>query len=257
MITLPEFEPFRQQYATLPMAGLKITAVYKSGASRQNYDPGALDGLLGSQVVKQAMNGVDLPTVFDAYDIPLPLQCLWRNESGWPLWAASYFWPESETLDWSAVFHKRAITGHWSAGKGAKHQLSINKAAGRHKEKRIPVPAQTSVTGRYVAWCIGNAGAIEELLNGVTMFSGRRGVGLGAINHWEIEPADIQPVDCLAQNGVLLRAISAGAAHLLPAQPVDYPYTVGWTPPQWKPTLFGDGWRAGACLEVDWFNAAA
>lgn len=256
MITLPEFDYFRRQYTILPLAGLKITAVYKSGASRQNYDPGILDNLLGSQVVRRAMNGEDLPTVSDAYDIPLPLQCLWRNELGWPLWAASYFWPESETLDWSMVVHKRAITGHWSAGTGPQHRLSINKAAGRHKEKRIPVPTQTSVTGRHVAWCIGNAGAIEELLGEVTMFSGRRGIGLGAIDHFEIEPAEIDPVDCLTQNGRLLRAIPSGAAHLLPAMPTEYPYTVGWTPPQWKPTLFGDGWRAGTHLEIDYFNAA-
>lgn len=256
MIALPEFDSHRRKYAGLSMAYLKVTLVYGVGAVRQNYNLQTLDGLLGSAVCQEAMRGVDLPTVADCYDVPLPLRCLWRNEHGWPLWAASYFWPEGETARGTVVFHKRAITGHWSAGRGKDKRLPLNKAAGPHKEKRIPVPVEVSVTGRYTANCVGNAPAIAELLEHIKMVSGRRNVGLGPVERFEIEPVGERSV--LIHGDVLSRAIPEGAVGLLsPHAPSGPPWpAVGWTPPQWKPTLFSSGWPAGAPLEIDFYEAA-
>lgn len=257
MIVLPEFDLHRQRYAGLRnLEPLQVTAVYKLGASRVNYQPQALDNLLANQVMRQA--GLDgLPDDPDCYDIPLPLKCLWRNNEGWPLWAASYFWPESETYQWSMVQHKRAITGQWSAGRGKDKKLALNKASGKHKEKRMPVPAETSATGRYTATAIGHFETVCKLLENVVQLSGRRGIGMGEIDHFEVTEVDF--VDPLIVDGKLARAIPLGAAELLPKyiRIIDsYVPSVGWTPPQWKPTLFSPGWFAGTPVEVDYFAAA-
>ncbi|MBU0791632.1 MAG: hypothetical protein KKC55_14320 [Gammaproteobacteria bacterium] len=238
------------------MAHLKVTLVYEVGAVRQNYNRQTLDGLLGNAVCREAMRGMDLPTVADCYDVPLPLRCLWRNEHGWPLWAASYFWPEGEMARGNVVFHKRAIMGHWSAGRGKDKKLTLNKAAGPHKEKRVPVPVEASATGRYVAYCVGDADAIAELLEHFKMVSGRRNVGLGTVKRFEIEPVGERNV--LIHGDVLSRAVPEGAVGLLsPHAPAESPWpAVGWTPPQWKQTLFGAGWPAGSALEIDFYEAA-
>jgi len=246
MITIPELF-FQQRYTSFDFKPLRITAVYSDGASRVNYQPQTLDNLLASQVLKQA--GVRLTDNPDAYDIPLPLECLWRNDDGWPLWAASYFWPESETHQWTLIQHKRAIGGYWTAGRGKARKLAINTASGKHKEKRMPVPVETTEDGRYTAYCIGHAETIAELLAHVRYLSGRRGIGMGRLSHFEIAPAEIENVLIIGDK--LSRAIPLGSEHLLPdgVKPATGPVAaVGWTPPQWKPTLFSAGWFAGATV---------
>ena len=260
MIVLHEFDALRQRYAGLKMQGLRITVQYKFGVLRQAYDQPTLDGLLAALVVLQATHRPQLADAADAYDIPLPLHCLWRNESGHPLWAASYFWPEGDVYQSSLIVHKRAITGQWSRGYGKKRRLTINKAAGVHKERQIPVAVESCVTGRYHAYCIGNAAAIAELLEACSLFSGRRNIGLGEVDRFFIQEMALESADVLSDGAVLLRAMPAGAAELLPVTPPDAPMRVGWTPPQWKASLFSDGWRAGTPLvrapaTIDYFNA--
>ena len=114
MIQLPEFESFRQRYERLPMEGLTVTAVLAAGSSILQYNPIYLDGLLGSAVILLAMRGRGLPDTPEAYDIPLPLACLWRSPEGYPLWAASCFYPADECAQDVVYLHKRAPSGRWS-----------------------------------------------------------------------------------------------------------------------------------------------
>ena len=262
MITLSEFDGLRSRYAAMPMTGLRVTVQYKFGVLRQSYDLPTLDGLLAAMVVLAARKSPQLPDTPEAYDIPLPLQCLWRDERGHPLWAASYFWPEGQVHQSALIVHKRAISGKWSQGKmyRGERRLRINTAAGVHKERQTPVAVETCVTGRYHALCIGNADAIAELLEPCSLFSGRRNIGLGEVDRFRIEPVEIGSEDCLSDGDLLLRAVPADAAHLLTREPAELPSLVGWTPPQWKATLFSPGWRAGTAQrgddsEVDWFGA--
>ena len=255
MIILDEFDKFREKYAKLTFEPLEITAVYRNGASRQNYQPQILDNLLAYQVMIRATNGKGLVDNPDCYDIPIPLKCLWRNKKGWPLWAASYFWPNSKTYQWSMVQHKRVITGHWSKGKGKNRKISLNKSAGKHKEKRIPVPVETSLDGEYKAVAIGHFESVCELLQDVVMLSGRRGIGLGTIDYFEVKIVD--NVEIFLQNEKLSRAIPVEAVELLPKHiqiTENYIPSVGWTPPQWKPTLFSAGWHAGTPVRIDYFE---
>ena len=54
MIRPPEFDPFRERYAALPLEGLTITAVLSAGSAILQYNPLYLDGLLGAAVVRLA-----------------------------------------------------------------------------------------------------------------------------------------------------------------------------------------------------------
>lgn len=244
MIDLPEFESFRTRYAALPMTGLAVTAVLAAGSSVLQYNPLYLDGLLGSVVALLATRGRGLPDTPDAYDIPLPLACLWRSDEGYPLWAASCFYPVEEWEQDIIYLHKRAPSGRWSRSPGkTPRPLRLVTSMGRDMERRVPMPA---VATWYVqARCIGNAAAVAELLEHVLYLGKRRNLGTAVVRTWRVHERDWEPSDVLLDDGRLSRAIPAAAAHLLPAAPSEPPGVVGWTPPQWKASLFADGWRAG------------
>lgn len=49
----------------------------------------------------------------------------------------------------------------------------------------------------------------------------------------------------LVMNGVITRPVPEGACGALGLKPKEIPRLVGWTPPQWKPSLFRIGWPVG------------
>lgn len=244
MIQLPEFEPFRERYAGLEMEGLTVTAVLAAGSVVLQYNPIYLDGLLASAVTQLSINGRGLPDTADAYDIPLPLECLWRSAEGYPLWAASCFFPADRWEQDVVYLHKRAATGRWSRAAGGKSRpLRIVTSMGPDMERRVPMPAVA--TGYLEARCIGNAEAIAGLLEQIRYLGKRRNLGTACVQEWRVQRRNWEPGDVLESNGQLVRAVPVGGAHLLSSAPDEPPGVVGWTPPQWKAPLFGDGWRAG------------
>ncbi len=244
MIRPPEFDPFRERYAALPLEGLTITAVLSAGSAILQYNPLYLDGLLGAAVVRLATAGRGLPDTPDAYDIPLPLACLWRSPEGHPLWAASCFYPSDEWAQDVVYLHKRAPSGRWSRAPGGKPRpLRLVTSMGRDMERRVPMPAVTA--WEFSARAIGHAAAVAELLETIVHLGKRRNLGTAHVLHWNVQPRDWDAADVLLSGGALSRAVPAAAIHLLPAAPAEPPGIVGWTPPQWKAALFADGWRAG------------
>jgi len=244
MIQPSEFEPFRERYASLPVEGLTVMAVLAAGSSVLQYNPIYLDGLLGAAVVRLATAGRGLPDTLDAYDIPLPLACLWRSPEGYPLWAASCFYPDGEWEQDVVYLHKRAPSGRWSRSPSGKPRpLRMVTSMGRDMERRVPMPAVA--TWGIQARAIGNAAAVAELLEQVLYLGKRRNLGTARVMRWDVRPRYWDAADVLMMDGVLGRAVPAGAEHLLPGR-IDEPAgVVGWTPPQWKAGLFGDGWRPG------------
>lgn len=244
-IQLPEFEPYRRQYAGLPMEGLTITAVLSPGDGVMQYNPIYLDGLLASAVARLATFGRGLPDTPRAYDIPLPLQCAWRSPEGLPLWAASCLYPTAEWEQDIYWLHKRAPSGRWSrAARGKKGPLRLVTNMGRDMERRVPMPVVT--TWEMQARAIGNADAVGWLLEQIIYLGKRRNLGTARVRHWRVQRRLWEPNDVfLMEDGRLSRAIPTAAVDLLPAPPTEPPQRVGWTPPQWKPSLFADGWRAG------------
>lgn len=235
MIRIDGIDYYRQ-YDCQP---LRVTLKVRRGVVW--YDRLALDGLLAGAVVRRATRGHGLIDTPDAYDIPLPLKCLWRNEDGHPLWAASYFAPVGEALRTEVYQHKRAMTGLYSRGRGGRLKVATN--TGRNMERRVPYPV---LDGDLEAVCLGDPDAIRQLLEPIRFVGKRRNTGLGEVDSWTVEPVDsLSTADLLIHGGELSRAIPAAAASVLNLEISEPPVLVGWTPPQWKPSLFAPGWPAG------------
>ena len=251
MIEHPALMPYVERYAQLSMQPLTIRLYLETGSQLAGYDPLHLDNLLARCVVDQAMGWGRLPDQHDdGYMLPVPLECLWRDARGFPLWAATQFMPADGADGDVQYWHKRQQSGRWT---GTKHgTLSIRPNKGRWMERRVPVP--TVVAEHWTATCIGNAMEIAKLLEPLRYVGKRRGVGFGAVDHWEIEAID---KFSLIGEGKLLHPIPAMAIELLhPYVPEGAPAPVGWTPPEWLPALWSPGWWAGTAVTTDWYEAA-
>lgn len=210
------------------------------------YDPLYLDNLLAWAVVQRVTNGQGLPDTSDAYDIPLPLATLWTSEGGLPLWVSSCFLPLEEMLTGTTYYHRRSERNRNSGAR-----------SGRFRDRRLPMP--TVYSRQWGARCVGDRAAIAELLRGVTSLGKRR---TGIVTHWEIKAGDFSPEEVFISDGALTHAIPKGAEVALKVSLEGDPVLVGWTPPQWKPSLFLPGWAIKTLVnrfeldeDVDFFEA--
>jgi len=245
MIDYPTLEPYLERYEHLQHEPLHITLELVPGSRIAGYDPVNLDNLLARTVVDEATHGLGLPSTPEAYRLPVPLCCLWRSSEGLPLWAATPFFPAADHVADVAYWHKRAQTGEFTRTKSGR--FAIRSTQGRWMDRRVPLPTQ--VCDRWEAWCIGNADEIARLLPPLTHIGKKRSMGFGEVRRWNIEPA--ASFD-LVRDGRLTRSMPAMAvSELLPGREfAEEPAPVGWTPPQWKPSLFLPGWWPGTLVEV-------
>ncbi len=255
MITIPELVSYASEFDCAPKEPLRITLFLRWGALLLSYDQLCLDNLLARCALDVATDGARLTDTNEPYDLPTPLQCLWRNERGLPLWAATPFMPAGQVERDVFYQHKRAQTGGFTAARGGRG-YGVQVVSGRWMERRTPLPMV--MAERFEATCIGNARLIGRLLDPLTHAGKRRAIGFGEIDHWLIEP--LGHAFTLLDDGLrLARAMPAGAIDALfgaEMRPTGEPVPVGWTPPQWKPSLFSLGWMAGTPVEVDWYEAA-
>lgn len=238
---------------------MNIRLRLKRGAALVSYDPVQLDNLLAFAVVQEATQGVGVgnpPEGYAGWNIRLPLGNVWRSEEGLPLWASTVFWPvpsEGTTAAGDVLYwHKRMPKGIWSAGN--KGRLSLNGSSGRWMERRTPVPVVLCDT--WEARCIGDVEEVRRLLTTYIAFVGKkRAVGLGEVEAWEVEPLGWEEagsqgiLGILVRDGVLQRPLPVRAAGGLGIDLADAPTLVGWTPPQWNPKLFGQGWQPGTKIK--------
>lgn len=240
MIDYDGLLPYGQRYESLSVEPLCVTVHLVPGSRIAGYDALNLDNLLARAVVEEATQGRGLPNTDQAYRLPVPLECLWRSENGFPLWAATPFVPMGLSAHDVAYWHKRAQSGAWTGAK--RGTFAIRATQGRWMERRVPLP--TTVAEQFVASCVGNAEEIARLLQLIGGHVGkRRSSGFGEVRGWEIGQGDFG----LVHEGRLSRSFPAMAIALLPAgtMPEGQPAPVGWTPPQWKPSLFMLGWWPG------------
>jgi CRISPR type IV-associated protein Csf3 len=240
MIQYDALKPYVERLAALPVQPLRITLELVPGSRLAGYDALNLDNLLARAVVDEATEGRGLPSTPESYELPVPLQCLWRSPDGFPLWAATPFMPMGLTAKDIAYWHKRAQSGCWTGTK--RGTFSIRSTQGRWMERRVPLP--NVLAGEFSATCIGNADEIARLLTPFGNVGKRRSCGFGEIRRWRIERV---PAWALIEDKMLTRSLPALALELLPIGqvPDGLPAPVGWTPPQWKPSLFAPGWWAG------------
>lgn len=246
MITDPQLAVAARAYrSTIDGGGvpLRIICQLRPGARIGGYDPVNLDNLLARSVVDTVTAGAGLAPTAEAYDLPVPLRCLWRSDEGFPLWAATPFRPVGPSERDVAYWHKRAQLGEWTATKSGSFGISATK--GRWMERRVPLP--TIVAEAFAADAIGDPDAILALLEPLTFIGKRRTNGFGEVQSWSIEPLDHF---ALIVDGKTTRPLPADAVELLGDwRPIHPPSPVGWTPPQWKPSLFRIGWWTGAACE--------
>jgi hypothetical protein len=249
LLSVAALAPYATRYASDdPAYGrpLVVTAVLLPGSALVSYDPLNLDNLLARAVVDEALAGRGLPLLAasDAYALPIPLRCLWRDEQGLPLWAATPFAPAGAVARDVHYWHKRLQSGAWTAGRGGR--LSLASAHGRWMERRVPQPAL--VAERFVARAVGDPAEVARLLGRITHLGKKRGAGFGAVARWEVAESDA-PFALVADTGDgprLTRSLPAAAVRLLDGGlPDGPPALVGWTPPQWAPWLFAPGWWPG------------
>lgn len=252
MIEYPVLMPYVERYAALPCEPLVVRLYLETGSQLAGYDPLLLDNLLARCVVNEATGWEGLPSENDAngYLLPVPLQRLWADERGYPLWAATPFAPGPGAERDVQYWHKRRQSGRWTRTKSG--TFSMPPARGRWMERRVPLP--TVVAPYWEATCVGSATEIARLLKQLRYVGMRRAIGLGAVHHWEIEPAERFT---LVQERRLTRSLPALAVDLLDGDmPAEAPAPVGWTPPQWKPGLWALGWLVGTEVCTDWYAAA-
>ncbi len=245
MIEIPELVKLGLKFARGPFEPLTVTAVMRHGAPLCSYDPIHFDGLLAKAVVIAALKMQTLPDAVEPYWLPLPLAQLWTSDDGLPLWAASVLRPYGDTVGTEVYLHKRNAPMTFS------NSAKLETGKGRYMERRIPVPTQVAFA--WQARVIGNREWLNFLLPQFTNIGKHRSRGMGAVKEWRISDAGWTADDIVKDAGMLIKPIPEEAGLIAwPGSPVP----VGWTPPQWKPSLFRMGWPAGTTLQPDWFGLA-
>lgn len=245
VIHLNELDAYTQSFAQCDMRPLRVSIQLVRNGRMTDYDAIHLDGLLARAVITEATQGKGLRDQEDGYWIPLPLKMLWRDEEGYPLWAASVIRPISPMAHDTYVRHKRNSGGHFH------NRSNLQTRNGPWMERRIPTPV--IVCENYEARCIGNLEAVQTLLD---MFTHVGKLRLGRVHNIIVEPADYDDADIWLDGLTLIKPMPAEAG-LLAMWP-DAPTEIGWTPPHWKPSLFRSGWRAGTrvfnLMMIDYFE---
>lgn len=236
---------YEVRYRSIATEPLRVKLYLKPGSQMAGYDPLWLDNLLAWSVVQEATRGKGVPDHTKPYRLCTPLKCLWTSRDGLPLWAATQFMPAGVNGRDITYWHKRAQCGEWTGTRTG--NFAIRATQGRWMERRVPLP--TVVAEWWEATCIGNAEEIGRLLSAVSFVGKRRSMGMGEVDRWVIEPGEF----ALHEDGRLTRpmpaeAFETGRELCGGMLPVGAPAPVGWTPPQWKPSLFRPGWWAGAEL---------
>lgn len=238
MILLDEMASYKARYEGIASVGMRVTAELRGPLPVGAYMPPHLSGLLAWAVVTEATEGRGVPTPegSEGYDIPLPLTCLWRDEGGYPFWAASAMTPMGESVRDVVYLHKRAQGGGWTLSpKGWR----VNTSAGRYMERRVPAPVE--VAGAWTGYAHGDPVEAARLLKSVTHLGRKRSIGWGEIHAWRVEPCEMEAWDAVTREGVLLCDTPQGCG----VEGAEEPRLLGWTPPHWKPGLWRMGWPCG------------
>jgi hypothetical protein len=221
-VTTPAFGQLGEQYAGLPKRPLRVTAHLDDAVITYTKSV-HFDGLLAYAVVMRATGGVGLPDSM-VYDLPLPMEVLWRDARGLPLWATTDLVPVSKDVIASRdYFHRRSLTPMMT-------ERNLDTGAGKHKEKRSPLP--TLRASIWQADCIGHAETISDLLSAITSI-GKKANTHGAVQAWQVE--DIDRFDVIDEDGRARRVLPV--QYVYPDAAADLSaHLLGWTPPYWIPS---------------------
>lgn len=150
------------------------------------------------------------------------LQCLWRDESGKPLWACSDLYPVGNWTQGNEYGHRRYPADRAKLAKKA----SANTSAGQYKEGRRQLRTTSAMNWEAIA--IGDADQIRALLATITHI-GSRSTNYGRVLRWEVEEDDDVTVEKILHH----RPAPVSALEFLGLKPVRINPFCGWTPPYW------------------------
>lgn len=242
MYTPELLKPYVERYKNAPLQGMRVTAVLADRVIAMQ--PITLDGLLAWSVVHEAevTSGAKIPFAErnDFAFIPVPLKLLWEDENGGPLWCTSFFEPDAVLGTDVEYFHKRAPDGHRTKSKNPE-AFGVRGITGRWADRRTPFPVL--LARQMEALAIGDIEEVRRLLGYITHIGKKNAEGFGAVKEWRVELEEISVADCLVRDGKLLRNIPVGAGLIETDEP---PEVLGWAPPYWNPSFYGEGWRFGA-----------
>jgi CRISPR type IV-associated protein Csf3 len=199
------------------------------------YDLPHLDGLLSSVVVTQALQGARLPKDNTLYTIPLPLEVLWRDSAGTPLFHASSLFPDprhsKHVFSWTKKNDEVASRFAERKRDGALWQP--DSGSGQFKEYRMPLPITASA--HFTGYAYGDTEEIARLLS-LLHTTGKKGAwGFGRIARVEVEPCGKPGRYVFVQGGRLLRPVPAAALPVLGLVAEGTPVLIGYSPPYWLP----------------------
>lgn len=149
--------------------------------------------------------------------LPLPLELAWVSPAGQPLWACSPLVPLDAPVASREYWHKRYPSHRAEFG----DKLSADTSAGRNREYRVPLHAESVTTLHAV--CIGHAEEVQQLLEVVTHIGKKGSMGYGRVARWSVVESDHTLEDVLALRSVPIEASPSDTATA----------PRGWTPPYW------------------------
>ena len=216
------YRELADRYQAMEKAPLLITGQLLTGYAPALGDALHLDGIIAAAVLASHPCPAQYPK--GAAIVPLPLQMLWTNEDGWPLWASSDLVPQGEAIQSREYWHKRYPTHRADLG----GKMNANTSAGRWREYRVPIT--TVVTDRVQALAIGNLDEVRRLLGHVSHIGKKGAAGYGRVQ-WDVQPATMSDQDALLaiHTG---RALPIGYAAEQGISGTTLP-VAGWTPPYW------------------------
>lgn len=181
------------------MTPLQVIARVAGPIALPNH-PLALDALLASQVALR--DGLPVPRhADDCQPIEIPIQ---REPRGrFHLCSHGSFEWDRHALRY--INRRAPIEQYQTLGNDRLRRVQIT--AGPNKSYRIPMETGHIVNDEMTWWCIGDAGAIRELLSRVLYLGKKRSVGLGRVSAWSVVACLTWPGFPVVRNGKPLRPL--------------------------------------------------
>lgn len=189
-----------------PGEPLRVTAEI-AGAIATPWGPIALDALLAWAVC--ALEGFSSP-VDEIREVDIPV----AREPGGRFHLASF--SEAEVEQHELRWLNRRFPIPEAQGLAVRDFKRINISAGAQKTYRLPMETSFLRDDRLVWHVLGDRARVADLLALVTHLGKRRGVGLGMVRRWTVEPCEPWPGFPVLRDGLPLRPL-----------PADWPGVVG------------------------------
>lgn len=160
--------------------------------------PLALDALL-TWVEAQRRELPPPASAGDCTDLPIPLA---QDRGVWLASFGTYELEESER-DWT----NRRFPLPEAQDLGGAKLKRVMLSAGPSKSYRLPRERMHLVDDRVTWWAVGDAGAVRGMLAEASYLGKRRGVGLGKVRQWSVEPCERWEGFPVLMDGAPLRSL--------------------------------------------------